>query len=164
MSFCTRNNLKANTILSKNSKAPLFELIDSNLSVFSLSEHIGKNNIVLYFYPKDGTPGCTIESKQFSSLYEEFRKLNTIVIGVSKDTAQSHQEFIKDSNLKVLLLSDNNLSVAKQYGSYSKGLLSDINRDTFFINKNGNIEQIWRNVFAIGHAKDVLKYIQEKQS
>ena len=163
MSFCTKVNVNADQILSEGMKAPMFELVDASMNVFKLSEMIGKKGVVLYFYPKDKTPGCTIEAKEFSSLIQDFEAIEVVVVGVSKDTPDCHKDFIKKSGLKINLLSDFNLEVAKQYGSYKKGLLSNINRDKFFINKEGVVEKIWRNVFSLGHAKDVLKYIDNKK-
>ena len=101
--------------LKTNIKAPNFKLPCTDNSVFELNK-LKKKNIILYFYPKDDTPGCTIESKDFSKLNNLINKNNTIVLGISKDSIESHLKFKKKYNLKFNLLSDENLSVIKKYG------------------------------------------------
>ena len=105
--------------LKINSKAPNFKLLSTNGNIFDISK-IKKKNIILYFYPKDDTPGCTIESKDFSKLNGLINKKNTIVFGISKDTIQSHLKFKKKYKLKFDLLSDEKLLVIKKYGVWGK--------------------------------------------
>lgn len=144
--------------------APAFEMMTDSGTSVSLSDFAGKN-IVLYFYPKDNTPGCTLEGKNFSDLIEDFGGLNTVVIGVSKDNIKSHCIFRDRFNLKVLLGSDEDGSVSKSYGVLSEKSMFGkkylgINRTTFLINKEGKIAYIWNNVSVLGHASEVLSQIK----
>ena len=124
--------------------------------------------IVLYFYPKDNTPGCTTEAKEFSELIDEFEKLNAIVIGISPDSPKRHCNFIEKHNLKVLLLSDEEKKVIKElgawgikkmYGRESEGVI----RSTFIINPEGEIVKEYKKVRAKGHAAKVLEDLKALQ-
>ena len=148
-------------------KAPDFSLEGIN-GKFSLKDQVGKN-VVIYFYPKDDTPGCTLEAKGFSKNYEDFYNLNTIVVGISKDTVDCHQKFKKKYNLIVNLLSDPECLVSKLYGTWEqKSFLGKkymgIIRATFLVDKNGSISYIWPKVEVSGHVNDVLRVIKEKLS
>ena len=150
--------------LKINSSAPNFKLPSTDDSIFELNK-VKKKNIILYFYPKDDTPGCTIESKDFSKLNNLIIKNNTIVLGISKDSIQSHLKFIKKYKLKFNLLSDENLSLIKKYGVWGKKSFlgkkyMGIIRTTFLINKKGTIHKIWSNVRVKDHAKEVLKELK----
>ena len=150
--------------LKANIKAPNFKLPSTNNSIFELKK-VKKKNVILYFYPKDDTPGCTIESKDFNKLNNLIIKNNTIVLGISKDTIQSHLKFIKKYKLKFNLLSDENLSLIKKYGVWGKKSFlgkkyMGIIRTTFLINKKGTIHKIWSNVRVKDHAKEVLKELK----
>jgi peroxiredoxin Q/BCP len=150
--------------LKANSKAPNFKLPSTDNSIFELKK-VKKKNIILYFYPKDDTPGCTIESKDFNKLNNLIIKNNTIVLGISKDSIQSHLKFIKKYKLKFNLLSDENLSLIKKYGVWGKKSFlgkkyMGIIRTTFLINKKGTIHKIWSNVRVKDHAKEVLKELK----
>ena len=150
--------------ISENKKAPNFKLPSTNGSIFELSK-IKNKNIILYFYPKDDTPGCTIESKDFSKLNSLINKNNTIVLGISKDSIESHLKFKKKYNLKFNLLSDENLSVIKKYGVWGKKTFlgkkyMGIIRTTFLINSKGKIHKIWSNVRVKDHAKEVFDEIK----
>jgi peroxiredoxin Q/BCP len=150
--------------LKANSKAPNFKLPSTDNSIFELKK-VKKKNVILYFYPKDDTPGCTIESKDFNKLNNLIIKNNTIVLGISKDTIQSHLKFIKKYKLKFNLLSDENLSLIKKYGVWGKKSFlgkkyMGIIRTTFLINKKGTIHKIWSNVRVKDHAKEVLKELK----
>ena len=101
--------------LKTNSKAPNFKLASTDGNIFELNK-IKKKNIILYFYPKDDTPGCTLESKDFSKLNSMINKKNTVVFGISKDSMESHLKFKKKYKLKFDLLSDEKLKVIKKYG------------------------------------------------
>ena len=145
-------------------KAPNFKLPSTDGSIFELKK-LKKKNIILYFYPKDDTPGCTIESKDFSKLNNLIKKNNTIVLGVSKDNIKSHLKFIKKYKLKFNLLSDENLKLIKKYGVWGrKSFLGKkymgIIRTTFLINMKGKIHKIWSNVRVKDHAKEVLKELK----
>ena len=145
-------------------KAPDFTLQDSNGKERSLSEFFGKK-IVLYFYPKDNTPGCTKEACSFRDNWERLRELEVIVIGVSPDPPQSHEKFARKYNLPFLLLSDPDKKVLKLYSAwgekklYGKTRLGVI-RSTYLINEKGVIEHIWKKVRTATHAEDILKTIQ----
>ena len=151
--------------LKENIKAPNFKLPSTDGSIFELSK-IKNKNIVLYFYPKDDTPGCTIESKDFSKLNSLINKNNSIVLGVSKDSIESHLKFKKKYKLKFELLSDEKLSVIKKYSVWGKKSFLGKNymgiiRTTFLINSKGKIQKIWSNVRVKDHAKEVFKEIKK---
>jgi len=150
--------------LKENKSAPNFKLESTDGTVFELKE-VKKKNIILYFYPKDDTPGCTLESKDFSKLNSIINKKNTLVYGVSKDSIESHLKFKKKYKLKFDLLSDEKLSVIKKYGVWGmKSFLGKkymgVIRTTFLINSKGKIHKIWSNVRVKDHAKSVLEEIE----
>ena len=145
--------------LKINTKAPNFKLPSTSNLIVELNK-IKKKNVILYFYPKDDTPGCTIESKDFSKLNTLIKKNNCIVFGISKDSVESHIKFKKKYNLKFDLLSDEKLQVIKKYGVWGmKAFLGKkykgIIRTTFLINTKGIIHKIWSNVRVRDHAKEV---------
>jgi len=151
--------------LKINNKAPNFKLPSTDDSIFELNK-IKKKNIILYFYPKDDTPGCTIESKDFSKLNNLINKNNTLVLGVSKDSIKSHLKFIKKYKLKFNLLSDEKLILIKKYGVWGKKSFlgkkyMGIIRTTFLINSKGKIHKIWSNVKVKDHAKEVLEELKK---
>lgn len=147
--------------LSVGDKAPQFSLPGNGGSTLSLSDFAGKN-VVLYFYPKDDTPGCTTEAKDFTSLAEDFKNANTVVIGMSKDTAAKHDKFIAKHDLSVLLASDEEGAALEAYGvwveknMYGRKYMG-IQRATFLIDGEGTIQNIWPKVKVKGHAEDVLE-------
>ena len=147
-----------------NSRAPNFKLPSTNNLVVELNK-IKKTNIILYFYPKDDTPGCTIESKDFNKLNSVIKKNNCVVFGISKDSIESHLKFKKKYNLNFDLLSDEKLSVIKKYGVWGmKSFLGKkykgIIRTTFLINTKGKIHKIWSNVRVKDHAKEVYEELK----
>ncbi|OIO26982.1 peroxiredoxin [Candidatus Micrarchaeota archaeon CG1_02_55_22] len=149
-------------MLKKGDKAPEFKLSDANGKTHSLAELKGKT-IVLYFYPKDDTPGCTIEACEFRDAEKEFTKKNAVVIGVSKDSTASHARFAQKQDLKFLLLSDPELSTIKAYGAWGKKKFmgreyEGVLRTTLAI-KNGRVKQRFDGVTPKGHAAQVLKTI-----
>jgi len=151
--------------LKKNIKAPNFKLPSTNNSIFELNK-VKKKNVILYFYPKDDTPGCTIESKDFSKLNNLITKNNTVVLGISKDSIKSHLKFIKKYKLKFNLLSDEKLKLIKKYGVWGKKSFlgkkyMGIIRTTFLINSKGKIQKIWSNVRVKDHAKEVLEELKK---
>ena len=150
--------------LKINQVAPNFKLDSTDGSVFELNK-IKKKNIILYFYPKDDTPGCTLESKDFSKLNSLINKKNTVVYGISKDSIESHLKFKKKYKLKFDLLSDEKMSVIKKYGVWGmKSFLGKkykgVIRSTFLINSKGKIHKIWSNVRVKDHAKSVFEEIK----
>lgn len=147
-------------------EAPHFELPDADMQTFALTDLQGKQNVVLYFYPRDDTPGCTLEANEFSELEEEFAKLDTLVVGVSRDDCLSHASFRDKYGLSVLLLSDPDARICKRYGvMYEKEVDGhkklSIKRSTFIIDKHGKLQQVMYGVQAHGHAQEILNLIKE---
>ena len=150
-------------MLKKGDQAPNFILRDSANNNVSLSSFVGKN-VVVYFYPKDNTPGCTLEAQDFSGLIGEFAKKETVVIGISKDTPDCHKNFIDMYGLKIILLADIDAKTCNDYGIIGTKKMfgkeyQGINRATFLIDKNGFIANVWNNVKITNHANDVLNFI-----
>jgi thioredoxin-dependent peroxiredoxin len=151
--------------LQVGSEAPQFELADADMQMFNLSAQRGKN-IVLYFYPKDDTPGCTMEANEFSDHEEEFARHNTIVVGISRDDCISHATFRDKYGLSVQLLSDTDGRICKKYGVlYEKEVDGHkqlaIQRSTFIIGKKGELRHVMYGVHAHGHPQEILKLIKE---
>jgi len=145
--------------------APDFCLLDESGEKVCLSDFRGKW-VVLYFYPKDNTPGCTKEAQDFSGKLEEFEKLGAVVIGVSPDSVESHKKFKEKKNLKVKLLSDEGKDVVKAYGVWQKKKnfgkeYYGVVRTTYLIDPEGKVAHVWKRVRVKGHADDVLKKIKE---
>ena len=144
-------------------KVPEFSLLDQNGT--KRTNNGLKTPLVLFFYPKDDTPGCTIESKDFSKLNSLINKNKTIVLGISKDSIESHLKFKKKYKLKFDLLSDEKLVLIKKYGVWGKKSFlgkkyMGIIRTTFLINSKGKIHKIWSNVRVKDHAKEVLEELK----
>lgn len=141
---------------------PDFELESTGGKTFRLSNHYGRR-VVIYFYPKDNTPGCTNESQQFRDLYEQFKALNCEIIGISRDSIKSHENFKENLGLPFDLLSDsseticNRFEVMKLKNMYGKQVRG-IERSTFFIDEQGKLIKEWRGVKANGHADEVLSF------
>lgn len=153
-------------MLSKNQKAPDFSSLNQDNEIVNLSDYKDKSNVVLYFYPKDDTPGCTIEANQFTTLASEFKKHNTVVIGVSKDSCESHQAFIDKFGLKVDLLADTDGTLCDSYGVWQEKEKNGVKkmgivRSTFIINKQGMLIDAEYGVTAEGHAAQVLDKIKQ---
>ena len=152
-------------MIKENSKAPNFKLPSSNNKNFEIKK-ILKQYLVIYFYPRDNTPGCTNEAKDFSKLYKEFKKLNCEIFGISKDSIESHQKFISKFKIPFQLLSDEKIMALKKYGAwgeksmYGKKFMG-IKRTTVLINPKGKIIKIWNNVKVKDHAKEVLSCLKE---
>ena len=145
-------------------KAANFTLPSTNKKNFTLTESLGKY-VVLYFYPKDDTPGCTVETNDFNKFYSKFKKLNCEVYGISKDNIKSHDKFREKYKIKFDLLSDEELKVLKKYKVWAKKKFMGrefmgIVRTTFLIDKKGKIIKIWNNVKVKDHAKEVLETLQ----
>jgi len=153
-----------NTKLKVNQMAPDFCILDANNKSVCLKDFRGKW-IVLYFYPKDDTPGCTTEAIDFSALREDFIKYNAVVLGISKDSCGSHQKFINKHSLTVMLLSDVDTKVQATYGVWrkkkfmGKEFLGTV-RTTILIDPKGYIKKIWDKVQVKGHAKEVLEELK----
>lgn len=134
---------------------------------FELNQWAGKK-VVLYFYPKDATPGCTLEGHEFSRLKTQFESMNTFVFGISRDSVKSHEKFCQKEGYSIDLLSDEDESVCKIFGvikeknMYGKMVLG-IERSTFVIDEEGRLLQEWRGVKAEGHAQQVLEFIKSER-
>ena len=146
-----------------NNKAPTFELYSTNLQTFKSSYE--KKGLIIYFYPKDNTPGCTLETQDFSKLYKKFKNLNYEVVGISKDNIKSHLGFKKKYKVPFHLLCDEKLIAQKKYGVWKKKsfmgkkFMGTI-RSTIVINK-GKILKTWFNVRVKGHAQEVFDFIKQ---
>ena len=147
-------------MLKINRQAPTLILNSTSGNSYSLNDSINKY-VVLYFYPKDDTPGCTIETNDFNKLLTKFKKLNCDVFGISKDDLKSHYKFKEKYKIKFNLLSDVELNILKKYKVWSKKKFMGrefmgIVRTTFLIDPKGKIVKIWDNVKVKDHAKEVL--------
>ena len=151
-------------MLEVGTKAPAFTLPDKDGNPVSLSDFAGKK-VVLYFYPKDNTPGCTRQACAFAATYEDFKTMDVVVIGVSKDSAASHQRFAEKHNLPFILLSDPELTAIQAYGVWQEKKLygkvsMGVVRTTFIIDEAGNIEKIMPKVKPDTNAADILAYLR----
>lgn len=141
-----------------------FELESTGGKNFQLADYRGKK-LIIYFYPKDNTPGCTTESQQFSDLYEQFKALNCEIVGISRDSIKSHENFREKLGLPFDLLSDSNETICNRfevmklknmYGKQVRG----IERTTFIIDEQGKLIKEWRGVKVPGHVDEVLSFIK----
>lgn len=153
-------------MLDKNQLAPGFKAPDQNNKVINLAEYRNNKNVVLYFYPKDDTPGCTIEARQFTEFADEFSNLDTVIIGVSKDSCESHQAFIDKYGLNVKLLADTTGELCESYGVWQEKEKNGekkmgIVRSSFIINKDGALQDVMYAVKADGHAREILEKIKQ---
>ena len=144
-------------------KAPQFTLPDKDGNMVSLTDFIGKK-VVLYFYPKDNTPGCTRQACAFAGAYESFKDNDIVVIGISKDSVASHKKFAEKYDLPFILISDKELDAIQAYGVWrEKKLYGKVSmgvvRTTFIIDENGNIEKIMPKVKPDTNAAEILEYL-----
>ena len=146
-------------------KAIEVDLIVEGDKKIQISDYLGKN-IVLYFYPKDDTPGCTVEANDFKFYTNEFQNLNAVIIGISKDSLESHAKFKKKYDLPFILASDSEGKTCDSYGvwveksMYGKKYFG-INRSTFLIDTHGKIRRIWDKVSVKGHVEEVLEELKK---
>ena len=151
-------------MIKENTKAPDFTLPSTNGENQKLKDLLGKY-VVIYFYPKDDTPGCTIETNDFNKLLPKFKKLNCEIFGISKDTIKSHDKFREKFKIKFDLLSDEEIKVLKKYKVWGKKKFMGrefmgIIRSTILIDKKGKIIKVWDNVKVKDHAKEVLETLK----
>ena len=155
-------------MLAPGTKAPEFRLSDKDGNQVSLSDFAGRKTVV-YFYPKDSTPGCTRQACAFADAYDKFRELGVAVIGISKDSVKSHSNFVAKYQLPFLLLSDPELTAIqaydvwkekKLYGKVSMGVV----RSTYLIDENGIIEKAMEKVKPDTNAADILAYLEEQKT
>tara|TARA_Y100000996_G_scaffold310773_1_gene247230 strand:+ start:26 stop:496 length:471 start_codon:yes stop_codon:yes gene_type:complete len=151
-------------MIKENTKAPDFKLPSTSKKDYSLKDSIGKY-VIIYFYPKDDTPGCTTETNDFNKLLPKFKKLNCEILGISKDNLNSHEKFKNKYKIKFDLLADEEKKVLKKYKVWAKKKFMGreflgIVRTTFLIDKKGKILKIWNNVKVNGHAREVLETLE----
>ena len=151
-------------MIKENTQAPSFKLLSTNNYEYELKDSLGKY-VVIYFYPKDDTPGCSIEARDFNKLLPKFKRLNCEVFGVSKDSLKSHDKFKDKYKIKFDLLSDQDLKILKKYKVWAKKKFMGrefmgIVRTTFLIDKKGKTLKVWNNVKVKDHAKEVLETLQ----
>lgn len=151
-------------MLETGTKAPVFTLNDKDGNAVSLADFAGKK-VVLYFYPKDNTPGCTRQACAFAAAYEDFKTLDAVVIGVSKDSEASHRKFAEKYGLPFILLSDPELKAIQAYGvwqekkNYGKVSMGVV-RSTFIIDENGLVEKVMPKVKPDTNAAEILAYLK----
>ncbi|BCX81939.1 thioredoxin-dependent peroxiredoxin [Methylomarinovum caldicuralii] len=152
--------------LQVNQPAPDFTVPNQNGEPVSLADFRGKKTVVLYFYPKDDTPGCTIEANEFTQLADEFANHDAVVLGVSKDPCDMHRAFIAKYGLKVDLLADTDGTLCEKYGVWREKVKEGVRkmailRSTFIIDKNGNLAYVEYGVNPEGHAQAMLEKVKE---
>lgn len=153
-------------MLQENQLAPSFAVPNQDNKTIALSDYAGNKNVILYFYPKDDTPGCTIEANQFTDLVNEFAETDTIILGVSKDSCQSHQDFIQKFDLKMDLLADVDGELCDAFGVWQEKEKNGIKkmgivRSTFLIDKEGMLKYVEYGVSAEGHAQEMLARVKK---
>ncbi len=153
------------TELKEGSKAPEFSLKDKDAQVISLKD-MSTKYVVVYFYPKDDTPGCTIEANLFSQKKEEFDRLGAAIIGISGGDEKTKTKFCEKHNLQITLLSDPDFSVSKSYGSFGRKKMmgkefDGIFRNTFILDEGHAIIKVFRNVNPKNHVDEVLSFLKE---
>ncbi|MDH3221533.1 MAG: thioredoxin-dependent thiol peroxidase [Gammaproteobacteria bacterium] len=152
-------------MLETNQPAPEFTSVNQDGDNVSLSQYRGDRNVVLYFYPKDDTPGCTTEANEFTGLIDEFAAADTVVLGVSKDSCAKHQKFIDKYGLRVELLADTGGELCELYGTWGPRKFMGreymgIGRSTFVIDKQGKLAHVDYKVKAKGHAQAILEIVK----
>lgn len=153
-------------MLEIGTKAPDFTLPDKDGNTVSLTDFAGKK-VVLYFYPKDNTPGCARQACSFAGAYQEFQRINAVVIGISKDSVASHKKFAEKYDLPFILLSDPELTAIQAYGVWQEKKLygkvsMGVVRSTFVIDENGIIEKVMPKVKPDTNAAEILAYLNAK--
>lgn len=147
-------------------QAPSFTLPNEKGEQISLDNYAGEKYVILYFYPKDSTPGCTTQACDFRDAVEDFQQLNAVILGVSPDNAVSHTKFIEKHGLPFSLLVDANHEVAEKYGVWKLKKMfgkeyMGIERSTFIIDPTGTVVKEWRKVRVKGHIEDALETLKE---
>ena len=153
-------------MLNQNTKAPEIMLNDKDGNIVKLSDFIGKK-VIVYFYSKDNTPGCTRQAAAFTSAYEEYKKLGIEVIGISKDSEASHDKFVRKYGLPFILLSDTELKTIKDYDVWKEKKMygktsMGVERTTYLIDEDGIIEKVWKKAKPDTNASEILEYLKSK--
>ena len=152
-------------MIKENTKAPVFKLPSTSKKDYSLKDSVG-NYVIIYFYPKDMTPGCTTESIEFNDNITKFRRAGWDIVGISRDSIKSHEKFIDKYNFKFPLISDPDekicklFDVIKEKSLYGRKYMG-VDRSTFLIDKKSKVVAIWNNVKVKGHVEEVLSTIKE---
>ncbi len=154
--------------LKEGDKAPDFKLTASHGEEESLKDYKGKARVVLYFYPKDDTPGCTVEACGFRDSHKKVEAEDAVVFGVSPDGVKAHNKFIEKFKLPFTLLADEDKEICKKYGVWVKKSMygreyMGVARTTFIIGKTGKIEKIYEKVKPDGHAEEVIQFLKESE-
>ncbi len=152
-------------MLEAGQSAPEFTSVNQDGDPVGLAQFRGKQNVVLYFYPKDDTPGCTVEANEFTALLDDFAAADTVVLGVSKDSCEKHRKFIAKHGLRVELLADTDGALCEAYGTWGKRKFMGreylgIGRSTFVIDKQGKLVHVDYRVKAKGHAAAILEIVR----
>jgi thioredoxin-dependent peroxiredoxin len=152
-------------MLQVGQKVNNFTLPDASNVNHSLSDYLGKK-VVIYFYPKDNTPGCTRQACAFRDTFDDFRHLGVVVIGISKDSSKSHQTFINDFQLPFLLLSDENKTVIEQFGVWQEKMMygkvtHGVARATFVLDENHNIIKVFEKANPDTNAEEILSFLKQ---
>lgn len=155
-------------MLEPNTKAPDFTLPNQNGEMVSLSDFLGKK-VILYFYPKDNTPGCTRQACAFAAANAELEEAGVVVIGISKDSVASHQKFVQKQNLPFILLSDPELQTIEAYGVWQEKKLygkvsMGVVRTTYLIDEQGMIEKVMPKVKPDTNAAEILEYLKQSKA
>ncbi|MDP3921004.1 MAG: thioredoxin-dependent thiol peroxidase [Candidatus Omnitrophota bacterium] len=155
--------------LKEGVKAPQFNLQSSNGEKVALKDFKGKKRVVLYFYPKDNTPGCTVEACEFRDDRSKIEKAGAVILGVSPDGLSDHEKFVKKFKLPFLLLSDENKKICRAYGVWVKKSMygrsyMGVARSTFVIGKKGKIEKIYSKVKPEGHSDEILDFLRSEHA
>jgi thioredoxin-dependent peroxiredoxin len=156
-------------MLENQQTAPGFRAFNQNNQIVSLADYAGQKNVVLYFYPKDDTPGCTIEANDFTAMAGDFAALDTVVIGVSKDSCESHTAFINKFGLKVDLLADESGELCELYDVWREKEKDGVKkmailRSTFIIDKQGKLADVAYGINHEGHAQETLEKIKKLEA
>ncbi|MBI2608335.1 MAG: thioredoxin-dependent thiol peroxidase [Deltaproteobacteria bacterium] len=152
--------------LKEGDRAPAIHLTASSGEKVKLSDFKGKKRVVLYFYPKDDTPGCTVESCGFRDSHKKIENQNAVILGISPDGIESHHKFIEKFNLPFILLSDEEKKTCQDYGVWiEKNMYGKkywgVARTTFIVGKDGKIEKIYEKVKSEGHAEEVVDFLRK---
>lgn len=155
-------------MLEPNTKAPDFTLPNQNGEMVSLSDFLGRK-VILYFYPKDNTPGCTRQACAFAAANAELEEAGVVVIGISKDSVASHQKFVQKQNLPFILLSDPELQAIEAYGVWQEKKLygkvsMGVVRTTYLIDEQGMIEKVMPKVKPDTNAAEILEYLKQSKA
>jgi len=155
-------------MITEGAAAPDFTLAGSDGAMHSLTDYRGRT-VVIYFYPRDNTPGCTKEACAFRDMHQSLAAINTVVLGVSKDSLKSHDKFIRDFGLPFILLSDPELAMMKEYGAFGEKIMygkpvEGVIRSTVIVGADGVVKKHWRKVAkAESHPLEVLKFLEGNQ-